>query len=102
MLSMVDAIDEYDVGHPKEFKGNKLVYNTGEGLYFYACKYKKTREKELNKGVEVLYRVTKDVLGDKVEKVVLCHHVFDSPYCLVIGEHGWVANMDRDHEAISL
>ncbi|KAM1116029.1 hypothetical protein ACFX13_006727 [Malus domestica] len=37
----------------------------------------------------------KDILGDKVEKVVVFDRIVDSPCCLVIGEYGWTTNMKR-------
>merc|ERR1712146_252588 len=37
----------------------------------------------------------KDILGDKVEKVVVSDRIVDSPCCLVAGEYGWSGNMER-------
>jgi len=37
----------------------------------------------------------KDVLGDKVEKVIISHRIDESPCVLVTGEYGWTANMER-------
>jgi len=37
----------------------------------------------------------KEVLGDKVEKVVVGQRIDASPCVLVTGEYGWSANMER-------
>jgi molecular chaperone HtpG len=37
----------------------------------------------------------KDVLGDKVEKVMVSSRIDESPCVLVTGEYGWTANMER-------
>ena len=37
----------------------------------------------------------KDVLGDKVQKVVVSNRIVDSPCCLVTSEYSYSANMER-------
>merc|ERR1712091_86083 len=65
VLYMCDPIDEYGVQQLKEFDGKKLK------------------------------STTKEVLGDKVEKVLVSSRMADSPCVLTTSEYGWSANMER-------
>ncbi|KAL3614837.1 Heat shock cognate protein 80 [Castilleja foliolosa] len=102
VLYMVDAIDEYAIGQLKEFEGKKLVSATKEGLKLDESEDEKKKKEELKEKFEGLCKVIKDVLGDKVEKVVVSDRVVDSPCCLVTGEYGWTANMERIMKAQAL
>lgn len=102
VLYMVDAIDEYAVGQLKDFEGKKLVSATKEGLKVDESEEEKKKKEELKEKFEGLCKVIKEVLGDKVEKVVVSDRVVDSPCCLVTGEYGWTANMERIMKAQAL
>ncbi|XP_010913223.1 heat shock protein 81-1 [Elaeis guineensis] len=102
VLFMIDAIDEYAVGQLKEFEGKKLVSATKEGLKLDESEDEKKKKEALKEKFEGLCKVIKEVLGDKVEKVVVSDRVVDSPCCLVTGEYGWTANMERIMKAQAL
>ncbi|VAI33615.1 unnamed protein product [Triticum turgidum subsp. durum] len=102
VIYMVDAIDEYAIGQLKEFEGKKLVSATKEGLKLDESEDEKKKQEELKEKFEGLCKVIKEVLGDKVEKVIVSDRVVDSPCCLVTGEYGWTANMERIMKAQAL
>lgn len=103
VLFMVDAIDEYAVGQLKEYDGKKLVSATKEGLKLDdESEEEKKKKEEKKQSFESLCKVIKDILGDKVEKVVVSDRIVDSPCCLVTGEYGWTANMERIMKAQAL
>merc|ERR1712023_90510 len=51
---------------------------------------------------EPLCKLIKEVLGDKVEKVLIGTRIAESPCVLVTSEHGWSANMERIMKAQAL
>jgi len=101
VIYMVDPIDEYSVQQLKEYDGKKLKNCTKEGLDLEDEEEKKSLE-ELKAEYEPLCTVMKEVLGDKVEKVLVGTRVVDSPCVLVTSEHGWSANMERIMKAQAL
>jgi len=102
VLYMVDPIDEYATQQLKEYDGKKLVCCTKEGLEIDETEEEKKQWEETKAAFEDLCKVMKDVLGDKCEKVVCSQRVVDSPCCLVTGEYGWTAGMERIMKAQAL
>lgn len=102
VLFMVDAIDEYAITQLKEYEGHKLVSATKEVLKIEETEEEKQQKEEKRKSFENLCKVIKDILGDKVEKVVVSDRIVDSPCVLVTGEYGWSANMERIMKAQAL
>merc|ERR1711978_439727 len=95
VIYMVDPIDEYCVQQLKEFDGKKLKSTTKEGLELDDEEEKKTE-------FEPLTKLMKEVLGDKVEKVLVSFRMADSPCVLTTSEYGWSANMERIMKAQAL
>merc|ERR1712017_25424 len=102
VLYLVDPIDEYMVQQMKEYDGKKLVSCTKEGLDLDDTEEEKKQKEEEKARFEPLCKLMKDVLGDKVEKVVVSHRIDESPCVLVTSEHGWTANMERIMKAQAL
>merc|ERR1711865_1111323 len=86
----------------KEYDGKKLVCATKEGLKLDETEEEKKKSEEEKAAFEVLCRLMKDILGDKVEKVLVSDRIVDSPCVLVTGEYGWSANMERIMKAQAL
>merc|ERR1712003_267862 len=102
VLYMVDPIDEYAVQQLKEFDGKKLLSATKEGLQMDEDEDEKKAFEEAKSRTEGLCKLMNEVLDDKVEKVVVSNRLADSPCCLVTGEYGWTANMERIMKAQAL
>lgn len=102
VLLMHDPIDEYSIQQVKEFEGKKLKCCTKEGLELEESEEEKKAFEEEKTAFEGLCKLIKEVLGDKVEKVIVSNRVTESPCILVTGEHGWSANMERIMRAQAL
>jgi len=102
VLYLVDPIDEYMVQQLKEYDGKKLLSCTKEGLDLEDTEEEKKKQEEEKARFEPLCKLMKDVLGDKVEKVVVGTRIDESPCVIVTSEHGWTANMERIMKAQAL
>ncbi|KAF8668785.1 hypothetical protein HU200_051977 [Digitaria exilis] len=102
VMYMVDTSDEYVIAQLKEYEGKKLISAKTEGLTLSETEDEKKRKQELKEKFKGLCKVIKEVLGDKVEKVVISDRLIDSPCCLVIGEHERTTNRESITKALYL
>ena len=94
VLYLIEPIDEYMTQNFKKYSEYEFVSVTKEGL--------KLDNKEVNKEDNELCAKIKNILSDKVEKVVVSDRIVNSPCCLVTGEYGMSANMERIMKAQAL
>lgn len=102
VVYMTEPIDEYCVQQLKEFDGKQLVSVTKEGLELPEDEEEKKKREEDQKKFENLCKVVKEILSGKVEKVTVSNRLVSSPCCIVTGNYGWTANMERIMKAQAL
>merc|ERR1712159_279410 len=75
VLYMVDPIDEYAVQQLKEFDGKKLICATKEGMNLGEDEDERKKFEEAKAANEGLCKLVKEVLEDKVEKVIVSNRI---------------------------
>jgi len=102
VLYMVDPIDEYCVQQLKEYEGKTLVSVTKEGLELPETEEQKKKFEENKAKFEGLCKAIQSILDKRVEKVIVSKRLTSSPVCIVTGQYGWTANMERIMKAQAL
>merc|ERR1712066_760954 len=102
VLFLVDPIDEYAIQQLKDYQGKTMACATKEGLDLGLTEEEKKKAEEEKASFQSLCKKVKDILGSKVEKVVISDRMVGSPCSLVTGEFGWSANMERIMRAQAL
>ncbi|CAH2244063.1 heat shock protein 83 [Pararge aegeria] len=102
VVYMTEPIDEYVVQQMKEYDGKSLVSVTKEGLELPEDEEEKKKREEDKVKFEGLCKVMKNILDNKVEKVVVSNRLVESPCCIVTAQYGWSANMERIMKAQAL
>merc|ERR1711971_191795 len=102
VLYLIDPIDEYVIQQLKEYDEKKLKNCSKEGLDLEDDEDTKKKQEEQKAAFEGLCTLVKEVLGDKVEKVLIGTRMSESPCVLVTSEWGWSANMERIMKAQAL
>jgi len=75
---------------------------TKEGLELEDTPEEKKRKEEEKAAFDGLCKKVKEILGERVEKVIVSDRVVSSPCVLVTAEFGWSANMERIMKAQAL
>ena len=95
VLLMTDAMDEYCITQLKEYKDHKLVDCSKDDIEIPLSEEEKAAKQAQKAELEVLCRVAKDVLGDKVEKVVISERLALAPTAISTAAFGWSASMAK-------
>jgi len=100
VIFMVEPIDEYCVAQLKEFNSHKLICVSKEGVNLASDNEEK--HKALVSKYECLTSLIKEIIGDKIGKVVVSKRLVTSPCVIVTSEYSWSANMERLMKAQAL
>jgi len=95
IIFMTDAVDEYTVQHLTEFEGKRLINASREGLKLEEGDKDKKREDMYKDMFKPLLDYIKEILGRKVEKVLISKHLVASPVVALSADYGWTAQMEK-------
>jgi len=95
VLYLLEPIDEVALTNLQEYDGYKLVDISKEEVDLGEDEDEKKEKEEKEKEYESLTKMMTEILGDKVEKVVVSTRLGESPCILTTSKFGWSANMER-------
>jgi molecular chaperone HtpG len=95
VLVMTDPVDEWATESLREYGGKPLVSAMRAELPLDESEEQKKARAEQGKALAPLLERVKKALGDRVTDVRLSDRLTDSPCCLVRGEHGPHAFVER-------
>lgn len=101
VLLLADRVDEWMMGHVREFEGKRFKDVARGDLELGALETEadKAAVEEALKGSKKLLKRIKDVLGERVAEVKVSARLTDTPACLVLSEGDVGAQMRRILEA---
>ena len=101
VLLLADRVDEWMMGHVREFEGKRFKDVARGDLELGALETEadKAAVEEALKGSKKLLKRIKDVLGERVAEVKVSARLTDTPACLVLSEGDIGAQMRRILEA---
>jgi molecular chaperone HtpG len=102
VLFMTEAIDEYMMQQLKEFEKKKFVCISKGNVDMDDTEEEKQEKVKRAEEMKVVCETIKETLGEKIEKVETSDRIVNSPCCIVTGEFGWSANMERIMKAQAL
>jgi len=102
VLYLVEPIDEYVIEHLKYYQEKKLRNCSKEGFDISSEEAEKIRLIEQRESHQGLCTLIKQILGSKVDKVLIGTKMNRSPCALFTNEHGWSAGLIRIMKAQAL
>jgi molecular chaperone HtpG len=102
VLFMTDPMDEYMMQQLKDYKTKKFVCLSKEGFKCNVSEDEKKNIEEIKASYVKTIQKMKDILGNKVENIIVSERLTDTPCVLVTSEYGWSANMERIMKAQAL